>query len=170
MKHFTKFLLTKNNKTSKLQLGPVLKFLNNTLPFQITPEEWNKRIEKLEKNTVILEKQKTTKRNFLHRFLFSFTAVFSAILFFFYINFRYSEYSLQKIQYLMLQSLQREGAQTLVNLQLYGRKPEKDIRETRTLNREKFYGNRELSRVNFEKASYYQQLKRFENEKKESNN
>lgn len=111
----------------------------------------NDQLEKIEKSR--------SGRGKWHRGLFFFAVCLFHIIFFLNFNLlAISDWTEQHVKQEIAKTLSDEGSFTMYMLSLYSQKPTKDIRETQALNREKFYSNRELARLSFEKVSLEQKV------------
>lgn len=122
-----------------------------------TLEQWKTRINATVKH--LEEEEKRQPKSRFHRHLFALIVmtlpVYVLLELLLYFDDRHSKHLEQQLGAV----LKNEGSFTLFNLDLYSSKPTKDVRETQALNREKFYSNREVARMNFEKLSYTEQVK-----------
>ncbi|KAF0977205.1 hypothetical protein FDP41_003858 [Naegleria fowleri] len=123
-------------------------------------QEWNERLKiGAEKLKTRQELRKTKGRGHLYfvYFLVSFVPTYLFLEFMLW----YQDKRIERKLRILSQGMQHEATYALYNLSLYADKPPKDIRESRALSREKFYSNRELARLNFEKLSYQKKLVEF---------
>lgn len=119
-------------------------------------ENVRERIELATANLRKMQAVRDPKRPRTHIYVFYLVAVLVPLNIFMWFLKTLDDYVMGKQEAEIGAFLEREGNYTLFNLDMYAKKPTKDIRETQALNREKFYSNRELSRLNFEKKSYEQ--------------
>ncbi|KAG2387350.1 hypothetical protein C9374_001682 [Naegleria lovaniensis] len=141
----------------------VEKLTGNPLSLQ----QWNERLrigaETIKKRQE-LRKAKGRGHLYLFYFLVLFLPTYLILEFHIWLQAKLLERNEKKLE----RAMQNEASYSLFNLSLYADKPPRDVRETRALNREKFYSNRELARLNFERISYQDKLetlRQFEQQK-----